>query len=134
MAVFRRTSAPLEEPVIRILGRLTPADLENIYAGADILLLPSYHEGFPYVVIEAMRAGLAVVTTPSGAIPNIITDGQNGLLVPPKEPSRLAAAISLLLDDRAVMRKMGDRNRALFLRDFSKPAAEAFYSRMAGNQ
>jgi glycosyltransferase involved in cell wall biosynthesis len=121
--------------VIKILGRLTPADLEDVYASADILLLPSYHdEGFPYVVIEAMRAGLAVVATPSGAIPNIITDGQNGLLVPPMQPPRLAAAISLLLDDIVRTRKMGDRNRALFLRDFSKPAAEAFYGLMAGNQ
>lgn len=66
-------------------------------AQADILVLPSYHEGMPISLIEAMAAGLAVIGSHVGGIPDLITHAENGLLVPPGEPGALADALASLI-------------------------------------
>ena len=60
-------------------------------------MLPSYHEGMPISVIEAMAAGLPVIATHVGGIPDLVTDGENGLLVSPGQPEELAAALAELI-------------------------------------
>ena len=79
-----------------------------------MFVLPSWAEGLPNSVLEAMAARLPVVATKVGGIPELIEDGVNGLLVPPKDPSALATAINRLLEDPALADKLaqGAQGRA----------------------
>jgi glycosyltransferase involved in cell wall biosynthesis len=81
------------------------------YAKADLFVLPSRRESFGLVLAEAMAAGLPVIATQVGAIPEVVKDGETGILVPPEDPSALANAVSDLLDHPRVMKDMGTRGR-----------------------
>lgn len=116
------------EPMLRSLGnrvRVLPASppevVRNLYAAADVLVLPTYREGFPNVVLEAMAAALPVVATPVGAIPDAIRDGEEGLLVPVRDPSALETALRRLTADPALRLRMGRRARARVESEFSLP-------------
>jgi glycosyltransferase involved in cell wall biosynthesis len=76
------------------------SDLPGVYADLDVLALASDNEGTPLVLIEAMAAGCPVVATGVGGVPDLIDDGVTGLLVPPRQPTRLADAIVRVLQDR----------------------------------
>jgi glycosyltransferase involved in cell wall biosynthesis len=69
------------------------SDIERVLSALDVLVVPSWSEPFGRVVVEGLATGCAVVGTNVGGIPEIITDGVNGLLVPPHDPSTLAQAI-----------------------------------------
>lgn len=84
------------------------ADVRPAVADFDVLALPSFQEPFGRAVIEAMALGTPVVATRVGGIPEIITDGQTGLLVPPGDPAALASAIARLIDDRRLAETMAD--------------------------
>jgi glycosyltransferase involved in cell wall biosynthesis len=85
-----------------------------LLAQADILVLPSYHEALPLAVVEALAAGVAVVTTPAGAIPEFLVDGVSALLVRPGDPAALAACILRLLDDAALRASIARAGQAVF--------------------
>jgi glycosyltransferase involved in cell wall biosynthesis len=91
-------------------------------AGCDVYVLPSYREGMPVSILEAMAAGKPVVATRVGAIPEIIEDGVNGFLVPPGDVGGLADRIAMLLGDAALRRELGRNNRAKVEESFSTPA------------
>lgn len=74
-------------------------EMPRVYAGADVFVLASENETFGQVFIEAMACGLPVIGTNVGGVPEIITDGYNGFLVPPNNSSVLAKKITLLLED-----------------------------------
>jgi len=108
--------------------RLPPMPREQIvalYAEADVFVLPTWREGFPNVVLEAMGAGLPVVATPVGAIPEAIRDGEEGLLVPVRDAEALTAALRRLVDDRALRLALGRRARARAETVFSIEAVTA---------
>jgi glycosyltransferase involved in cell wall biosynthesis len=82
-------------------------------AQADIFVLPSRSEGFPLAIAEAMLAGLPVVATAVGSVPEAVVDGETGLLVGKDDRAALAAALRKLVDDAALRRRMGQRGRVV---------------------
>ena len=82
-------------------------DKARLLAEADVLMLPSYAEGLPYSLLEAMAAGVVPVVTPVGAIPDVVKEGEHGLLVPVRDPERIAGAIAKLSSDRMALARMG---------------------------
>jgi len=92
------TREGLEEKV-EITGWRHPEQLYDYYRQANVLVLPSYGEGFPYAIIEAMCAGLPIITTPVGGIPGIFKDGEHGIFVPPRDADRLAEAMIHVAND-----------------------------------
>lgn len=88
-------------------GWVGPEEVPRLLGDADILVLPSHDENLPLSVIEGMAHGLAVVTTPVGAIPDIITHRETGLLVPVGEPAALAQALDRLVRDPDLRASLG---------------------------
>lgn len=87
-------------------------------AAADINVLPSFYEGLPLTILEAMAAGLPTVASHVGGIPEAIEDGVSGLLVPPGDPHSLADALSFLLRDASTRLRIGNAARARAGRQF----------------
>jgi glycosyltransferase involved in cell wall biosynthesis len=83
-------------------------DARDVLAEVDVVALPSWTEGLPLVVLEAMAQRRPVVATPVGGTPEVVVDGETGVLVPPRDPGALAAALRRLLDDADLRRRMGD--------------------------
>ncbi|MBI3506506.1 MAG: glycosyltransferase [Proteobacteria bacterium] len=106
------------------------ADVPDLLAAADVGVLASHEEGFPNAVIEAMAAGLPVVATKVGGIPEAVADGSTGLLVAPRNRSALSAALARLGTDAALRRAMGDAGRARATADFGIAACAAGYARL----
>jgi glycosyltransferase involved in cell wall biosynthesis len=87
-------------------------DAVRVMAACDVFVLASYYEGLPVAVMEAMALGLPVVATAVGGVPEMITDGVEGLLVPPRDPGALARAIERLARDPSRRAAMGAAARA----------------------
>jgi glycosyltransferase involved in cell wall biosynthesis len=102
-------------------GFVRGADKVRWLQQATLLALPSYAEGLPVAVLEAMAAGLPVVTTPVGGVPDIFSDGVKGLLTPPGDVPALADALSRLLADADARQSMGQHNRQQALEQFAVP-------------
>ncbi len=83
-------------------------DVQAWLQAADINVLPSFYEGFPLTVLEAMASGLPTIASCVGGIPEAIEDGVSGLLVPAGNPGKLAGAISSLLLDTSARERMGE--------------------------
>lgn len=94
-----------------LLGDVTREQLAAEYVGADVFCLPSVQEGFGIVFLEAMAMKLAVVACRAAAIPEVVRDGETGVLTPPRDPAALAAALEALLRDRARAQQLGDAGR-----------------------
>lgn len=94
-------------------------DIDRMLAIMDIFVLPSLYEGFGISIIEAMAAGKAVIATAVGGIPEIIVDGQTGVLVPPNDPVALAVAIKDLLDHPTKAHFLGIQGQKRALENFS---------------
>lgn len=104
------SSLGLDERV-RFLGFVPQGDiLRGLYERADLFVFPSHTEALPLVLLEAMAAGLPIVTTAVGGIPDLVQDRVNGLLVPPSSPVAIASAVATLVRDAAVRAEMGARN------------------------
>jgi glycosyltransferase involved in cell wall biosynthesis len=96
----------------RFTGPLVGEALYREYDLADLLALPSHNEGLPAVLYEAGAFGIPVVTTPVGAIPDLIRSGENGWLVPPGDVEALTAALRGLAGDSAARARLGARLRS----------------------
>lgn len=111
-------------------------DVRALLAASDAVALPSLREGFPMSVLEAMAAGKPVVASRIEGVDESVTDGLNGLLVPPGDDEALAAAIRRLAADRRAAAAMGARGRQELLGRFTVDRMvkdhEALYTRLAG--
>lgn len=90
-----------------------------LWLSTDVFVFPTYREGLPYSLLEAMAAGAVPITTRVGAIPDVMQDGIHGLLIEAKDPVGLARAIERLDDDRVCLEKMAVAGRARLLEAYT---------------
>ena len=102
-------------------------DVDELLAGADAFVHPSLVDAFPTVLLEAMAAGLPVVASGVGGIPEIVSPGVTGKLVPPGDPDALASALNTLLADPGAMARMSEAAQQRARREFS---AQAWLARL----
>jgi glycosyltransferase involved in cell wall biosynthesis len=96
----------------RVLFTGSRPDVFDLLPGFDVFALSSRFEGLPIALLEAMAAGLPTVATSVGGIPEVLTDGHEGFLVPDGDPDALAAALRKLLTDEHLRREMGEHAEA----------------------
>jgi glycosyltransferase involved in cell wall biosynthesis len=102
---------------VRFLGSLPRDEVLALFRRADAALLSSAWENFPHTLVEALAVGTPAIATDVGGVPEIVTDGENGLLVPAGDPDALAAAIR---------RFTGDEELRARLTAAAAPSAERF--------
>lgn len=94
---------------VRFLGHRH--DVDRLLAAADVFVLASYREGFPRAAMEAAASGLPIVATDIRGCRQVVDDGVTGFLVPPRDPTALAAALSTLIADPEIRRRFGAAGR-----------------------
>ncbi|MBM4196600.1 MAG: glycosyltransferase family 4 protein [Gammaproteobacteria bacterium] len=107
---------------IRWLGLIKGSEKNQAIASADIFLFPTYYppEGHPWVVVEAMAAGLPVISTDQGAIVESVVDGVNGYIVPKRDPAAIAARTIALARDEKLRKAMGSASLRLYREKFTE--------------
>ena len=105
-------------------------DLPALYRSADVFVFPSYDEGMPNVVLEALASGLPVVATRIAGTEQLVAHGANGALVPPGEPAAFAEALAPLIAAPELRRAMGEISRAFAVEQFSWARSAAAYERL----
>lgn len=109
-------------------------DLREVYAACDVVVLSSWSEGTPVAVIEAMAAGRPVVATRVGGVPDLVIDGETGILVAPGDAGGLAEGIVRLLDDASTAARLGAAGRRRVMDSYtiqaSAAATEYVYTRL----
>jgi alpha-maltose-1-phosphate synthase len=111
----------IEHPHIHIHRQVMPYSDEwlSLYAKADMFVLPTRSEAFGLAILEAMAAGLPIIATNICAIPELVTDGKNGLLIEPRKPDELARCVERLLNDRSFRLQMGVEARNMAKEKFT---------------
>jgi glycosyltransferase involved in cell wall biosynthesis len=106
------------------------SDMPGVYAAMDIFVLPSLNEGLPMTILEAMAASKPVIATRVGAIPKVINDGENGLLVNPRNSEALRNALASLLSDPDKCRRMGEKAHDWVSRNYTSEAMALKYRQL----
>lgn len=109
---------------VRYVGPAYDEHKQRLLDEHDVFVLPTYKDAFPLVALEAMQAGIPVVTTREGALPEIVEEGKSGLLVPPGDPVALAGCVAALANNRDMQRRMGAHGRARCLQQYSHTTFE----------
>lgn len=104
---------------VAYVGRKVGEEKNTFFQQADIFILPTMNECFPLVILEAMEYKLPVISTNEGGIPDIVKDGENGLICEKQNPDSLADCIAKLLDDEELRLKMGNAGYEKFCREFT---------------
>ena len=118
-AIADRVARSGLDELVEMPGAVIDEAKDRAYRQADIYVLQSYAEGMPIGLLEAMSYGLACITAPVGGIPQIVADGENGLLIPPGDVDALAAAVHRLVNDPKLRQSLGKRARATIAERFS---------------
>jgi glycosyltransferase involved in cell wall biosynthesis len=127
--------AELCPELVRFTGPLSQTELLSLYRGADVFALACRvdgdgdRDGIPNVMVEAMAAGLPVVSTAVSGIPELVRDGENGLLVPPEDPAALASALLTLAVDVPLRQRLAVAGRSTVAERFD---GDVLARRMAG--
>ncbi|MDZ4132332.1 MAG: glycosyltransferase family 4 protein [Dethiobacteria bacterium] len=123
-AYILRQEMGLEDRVT-FTGRLSTEDLVEQYNTASVVIVPSVYEGFGLPAAEASACAAPVIASSGGALPEVVADGESGLLVPPMDPDALAEAIRNLLADPDLRERLGRNGRERVQRLFTwEKAAE----------
>jgi len=120
---------------VRFTGFVPHPQVAAVLAHTDVLVLPSRYEELGSVLLETIRAGVPIVASNTGGIPEVVRDGENGLLCPPGDPASFAAAIDALLADARLRRRMGAAGRArsqAYSWDALAPQVLEVYERVCG--
>ena len=104
---------------VQFLGSVIDAEKRRLWLESDLFVFPSYMEGLPYSLLEAMAAGCVPITTPVAAIPDVMRDGEHGLFVPVKDAGALAIAVAALDDDRERLMRMAKAARRRVLERYT---------------
>jgi starch synthase len=124
--------------VVWISGMLTKREVIQLLTHATVFACPSLYEPLGIVNLEAMACGTAVVGSRVGGIPEVVSDGETGLLVPPGEPPALARAINALVGDERRAAEMGRLGRKRAAADFGWDSIAAqtadLYAELAGKR
>jgi glycosyltransferase involved in cell wall biosynthesis len=99
------------EDCVTLLDAVRHSELIEFYRHSEVFVLPTYYEAFPKVVVEAMACSKPVLATRTGGIPELVKDGETGLLVPFGSPEAIAKKLGLLLGDGNMSASMGKRGR-----------------------
>lgn len=94
-------------------------DIASLLSSFDIFAFPSHLEGLGTSLLDAMAMKIPIVSTTAGGIPEVVQDGVNGILVPPKEPEALAGAIMALIEDPGLRLKYGNAGRSIVEENFT---------------
>jgi len=107
---------------IRTFGPLSGKVKLDLLTSVDIFILPTYYppEGHPWVIIEAMAAGLPIITTDQGVIKELVIDGINGFIIEKRSPQQIAEKVKFLISHPDVRNKMGQESRRLYLENFTE--------------
>ncbi len=114
---------PLRDGIPEAVGFVPPVELGQYYERASVVACPSRREGYGVVAREAMGYGRPIVAAAVGGLTEAVQDGISGLLVPPRDPRALRAAIERLLDDTDLRRRLGAAGRDMARVEFSWDAA-----------
>ncbi|MEE9346492.1 MAG: glycosyltransferase family 4 protein [Methylococcales bacterium] len=106
------------EKIVSVPGWISGDQKLTLLKEADIYILPSYQEGLPISILEAMSAGLPIVSTPVGGIPDAVIDGENGYLIEPGDFKALASKILLLSEDHNLWKKLSLRSSEIAKQKF----------------
>jgi glycosyltransferase involved in cell wall biosynthesis len=134
-ANVRRLVAERCPDAVQFTGPLSQCELLALYRGADVFALACRvdadgdRDGIPNVMVEAMAAGLPVVSTAVSGIPELVRDGENGLLVPPEDPGALASALLRLATDVPLRDRLAAAGRDTVAERFD---GDVLARRMAG--
>jgi glycosyltransferase involved in cell wall biosynthesis len=101
-------------------GALEPSAVGSILSGAAVFCLPSHWEGLPLSLLEAMASGCSVIATSVGDVPFVLEEGAAGMLVPPKDPVALAAAVERLVTDPDEAARLGEKARRRVESEFGR--------------
>lgn len=105
-------------------------DVADILAAGDVFTMPSLSEGLPLALVEGMSFGLPVVVTRVGGVPEVVTDGVEGSIVPPSDAGALASALGALLQDEPRRHQMGAAARTRAIRDYALTTMADRYERL----
>jgi len=108
-------------PVV-MKGPVTGDEKYDLLSTVDLFVFPTYYpnEGHPWVIVEAMAAGLPIISTDQGAITESVIDGVNGFIVEPRHPEQIAEKIQYLIEHPEIRQKMGEESRRLYLENLTE--------------
>ena len=133
LEAIRKLGEPFGDKV-RVLSWIDSSERERLLAESDVFVLPSYNEGVPMALLEAMAAGLPAIVTSVGGIPDVLRHGVEGLMVEPGRVSDLSAAMARMVthdgERNASGRRAHDRARSFDVHAYARSLAE-IYQRIA---
>lgn len=132
-----RIKQTLPKEDFSLIGYIKPDEMPFLYQKADVFVLPSFVESFPYTLLEAMSSGLPVITTKVGGIPELVEHNKTGLLVEPNNVNQLIIAIEYLILNPAKRERIGRNAREHILSNYTieKMASKTrnFYKKIVGD-
>jgi len=93
---------------------------KKLFLSSDIFVLPSHIDGQPLAILEAMAAGLPIITTDTGAIKEMVVNAENGFIVGMQNPKQIAQKVIKLLKNNYLRKQMGEKSRERFLKYYTK--------------